>query len=334
MTDRVVLPGLERYHVTEAMFEGLRVLLSHRGEPYTSAYIQGLSGAAFVVAGPCDCAPTCGQMIEPVELARALGYEPEALPFPEGADAKERATQEILARVKAEVRSGRPALVWHAFTYCEWDVVGGFDDRTGTFLGRGSYVGLGDDYVEAPQTRLQAWLEDYPSFGAILVGDRVREPDLRAAETTALNWAVEHARTPADRLASGPAGEWRFRRGLGCYDWWIAAFAEPERLPSNGDRYCLGIYSSTHRAAAAFVLELAAKHPTAEVPCRQAADAFLREAVALGACWQELFPGQALPDSASAERNQAAAALLAEARDCYAEAIDAVEAAAALMGSS
>lgn len=42
MIDRVVLPGLDPYLVAEAMFEGLRVLLSYRGEPYTPAYIQGL----------------------------------------------------------------------------------------------------------------------------------------------------------------------------------------------------------------------------------------------------------------------------------------------------
>jgi len=53
MNEKIILPGVDRYQVREAMFEGVRVILSYRGEPYTPAYIQGISGAAFRVAGIC-----------------------------------------------------------------------------------------------------------------------------------------------------------------------------------------------------------------------------------------------------------------------------------------
>lgn len=53
ITGKIFLPGADRYQVREAMFEGVRVILSYRGEPYTPAYIQGISGAAFRIAGIC-----------------------------------------------------------------------------------------------------------------------------------------------------------------------------------------------------------------------------------------------------------------------------------------
>ncbi len=54
---RVVLDGVDRYRVIEPLFEGIRIILSHRGEEYSPAYIQGISGAAFRIAGICPCTP-------------------------------------------------------------------------------------------------------------------------------------------------------------------------------------------------------------------------------------------------------------------------------------
>ena len=42
----------------DPLFEGIRVVLSYRGEAYSPAYLQGISGAAFRIAGICPCAPT------------------------------------------------------------------------------------------------------------------------------------------------------------------------------------------------------------------------------------------------------------------------------------
>jgi len=53
LNEKIILPGVDRYQVREAMFEGVRVILSYRGEPYTPAYFQGISGAAFRIVGIC-----------------------------------------------------------------------------------------------------------------------------------------------------------------------------------------------------------------------------------------------------------------------------------------
>ena len=65
---RVVLDGVDRYQVMDALFEGVRVILSYRGEPYSAAYVQGISGAAFRIGGICPCAPTCTSAMETQDL--------------------------------------------------------------------------------------------------------------------------------------------------------------------------------------------------------------------------------------------------------------------------
>ena len=49
----MILENVDRYRVIEAMVEGVRVILNYRGEPYSPAYFQGISGAAFHIAGIC-----------------------------------------------------------------------------------------------------------------------------------------------------------------------------------------------------------------------------------------------------------------------------------------
>ena len=49
----MILQCVDRYRVVEPLFEGIRVILSYRGENYSPAYVQGISGAAFRVAGIC-----------------------------------------------------------------------------------------------------------------------------------------------------------------------------------------------------------------------------------------------------------------------------------------
>ena len=39
-------------------YTALLLVLAQRGETYSPAYVQGIAGAAFRVAGPCPCAPT------------------------------------------------------------------------------------------------------------------------------------------------------------------------------------------------------------------------------------------------------------------------------------
>jgi hypothetical protein len=232
----------------------------------------------------------------------------------------------LIARIKAEVRAGRPVIVWHAFTNAEWDVVCGFDEADGTFLGRGTYRGLAE-YAREPQDRTAQCLDICPALGAIFVGGKVNELDTLTAELSALEEAVRHARWPRDPfLAAGIPGElpWRFRQGLACYEAWAQGFrAHPDRVPGAGDRYPLGVYHSTHRSAGQFLREIAPRYPRAQAQLEVAAVHFdadadaLDDVMALTGGWDDWWA----PDAA---RGAQAAVLLQSAGEHYARGIEAI----------
>ena len=70
----MIIDNVDRFRVREPLFEGPRIVLSFLGEKYTPAYIQGISGAAFRIAGPCPCAPTCSTQMGTTDLLKLLGY--------------------------------------------------------------------------------------------------------------------------------------------------------------------------------------------------------------------------------------------------------------------
>lgn len=324
----VVLQGMDRYRVMEACDESVRVVLTHRGEAYSPAYIQGISATAFMVAGPCPCAPTCGGALPPDKLLEVLGYEVERVSLAaEGTDLKAEGAK-LVERVKAEIRAGRAAIVWHAFTSAEWDVVAGYDEGKHLFLGRGSYAGL-DEYASADEMRLTTCGDICPALGAILVGERTRHFDARAAELAALRYAVRHARTvkyPLRADAGAAPVKWEFRKGLECYRWWAHNFrADPEAVPGVGDRYPLGIYCSTHRAAGEFMLELAAKYPEAKRHFVLAAGRFEHEADALDAIYGGLMEGWSGWQTADPAKAAEAARLLDRAAGYYEQGIREIE---------
>jgi len=49
--NRACVAGVDRYRVCEPLYECVRVVLAKRGEAYTPEYLQGISGAAFRIAG-------------------------------------------------------------------------------------------------------------------------------------------------------------------------------------------------------------------------------------------------------------------------------------------
>jgi hypothetical protein len=319
MSDRIILEGVDHYRVTEAMFEGVRVIMTYRGEPCSPAYAQGISGAAFRIAGICPCAPTCSAAMEPAALARLFGYEVESMPLDGEGDEREARLAELLARVKGEVRAGRPALLWHAFTSAEWDVVCGFDDESHEFYGRGSYMGR-DAYARAGEARTLTCLDICPALGAVFIGAKTGGFDARAAELAALREAVRHARAMQQPDGKG----WMFCEGLQCYDRWVNEFAaDASRKRGAGDAYCLGVYRSTHRAAGDFMRELALRYPEATSHFDRAAACFTAEADALDRCAPDL--GWDSPEGPDAQRNARAGRLLGVARDQYALGIAAIE---------
>jgi hypothetical protein len=329
---RVVLEGVDRYRVVDPMFEGVRIVLAHRGETYSPAYVQGISGAAFRIGGICPCAPTCDYAMEPQELIQLLGYEATHLPLyqigdDEGFDL-DRAADAAIGRVKEELRAGRPALAWHAFTNCEWDVVAGFDDEGSLFFGRGSHAGI-DRYAEADQRRTITCLEICPAVGVMLVGEKVGVFNARGAEIAALREAVRHAHSTEgqDRLSGD---EWVMLYGLLCYDRWVDDWSSPEKVRTAGDSYCLGVYRSTHRAAAGFLREVAPWYPTAAADLEVAARAFIEEAHALNFAVPLL--GWDAPEGPDTDRNAQLVPLLQRARDAYARGIEGIERALGAMG--
>ena len=319
---KVVLNGVDRYRVIEPMFEGVRVILSHRGEKYSPAYIQGISGAAFRIAGICPCAPTCSAAMEPQDLINLLGYEVEYLPLSGEGIEPEKRVHEVVKRVKDEIRAGRPVLLWHAFTNAEWDVVCGFDDEKQQFLGRGSYVG-NEEYAVADETRTAKCGHICDPLGAIIIRKKIGEFDARKAELAALREAVSHAHSKknVDKLGGD---EWAFLEGFLAYDRWISDFKNnPKKTRGSGDAYCYGIYNSTHQAASEFLKEIAPKYPEATKHLELAAKHFAAEADVLeqGAdlpWWQS-------PEGPDLERNAKAAELLSKARENYASGVEEIE---------
>jgi hypothetical protein len=346
-----------RYQVVEPLFECVRVVLSYLGETYSPAYIQGISGAAFRIAGICPCAPTVSRHIPPTALIDLLGYEMHDFKLTDGVPdfnwdhfrslaglyeangnvlPQAEALQQVELRmmcdqlgtiiqaVKNAIREGRPAIVWHAFTNAEFDVVAGYGQERGAFCGRGSYAGLGDGYAQAPWGRMvtTAHLGGQPY--AIVIGQRVRPFDARSAEIAALQEAARHARSQnnVDKLGDE---QWVMLDGLRCYDRWIDDWRDPQKKRGPGDSYCLGVYRSTHRAAAGFLRELAQKYPEVQGQFERAAEAFCGEADALDASVPLL--GWEAREGPDPERNARLVPLLRRARDGYARAIDEIESA-------
>ncbi len=348
---RTWLEGNEPYRVLEPLFEAVRVALAYRGERYSPAYVQGLSGAAFRIAGICPCAPTCNSAMAPEKLAELLGYEvklmmldepqpgqikaladamranrgalpsDEQLAKPELRELRRRLLA-ILAAVKDEVRAGRPAVVWNAFTKAEFDVVTGFDDAKGTFVGRGSYAGLGGEPASAPQTATLGAVYIGGPPGAILIGAKVRELEARTAELAALKEAVRHGRSDLNQDSLGTK-KWAMLEGLRCYDRWIQDFRSPTKKRDLGDSYCFSILCSTRAAAAEFVRGIAPRHPAMQTDLAAAAERFAAEAAALKHGAPLL--GWKAPAGPDARRNEQVVDVLFAAREHYAGGIVCLE---------
>lgn len=304
---------VDRYRVRDAVFEGVRILLDFLGERYSPAYVQGISGAAFRIAGICPCAPTVAVVRQPADFLRHLGYEVEECDLLGDPGAK---IDGMVSAVRREIDRGRPALVWNAFTTAEWDVVCGYDEEKEVFLGRGSYMGM-DDVASAPWGRAVAF---EPAIGAVLVGRKVSGPDARALEREALAEAVRHGR---DVREPSQDGSWVMYQGIRCYRRWADEFAAPGKARGQGDAYCHGVYASTHRAAADFLREIADRHGRAAARLREAAGHFEREAGLLQGA--EGLLGWASPVGVDEERSRKAAPLLKECADAYERAIGCLE---------
>ena len=321
-SQQAILEGVDRYR-NKTPFEGVRVILSYRGEEYSPAYICGISGAAFRIGGPCACATGYDQAMWPTELIQLLGYECEHIWL--GSEKPEERLQEILARVREDIRAGRPVLMCHVFPSYGWDVVCGFDYEKKELYGRGAGAGL-EEYARAEQTHPLKSAEGIPMMGAIFIGDKTGQLDAREAELAALKEAVTHAYGATgkcggryDSLASG----------LECYDAWIAGhrFYNPpgmlEHLGVTLNSHMLAVLRSARAAASQFMLELAPKYPVASAHLEMAAEHFALESAALDSCFK-LFPEQTQEELQDNDRRIRAVAYLRRARAMYALGIEGI----------
>lgn len=321
----VVVRDIQPYQVLEPVFEGLRLVVNARGEEYSPAYIQGISGAAFAIGGICPCAPTCTTRLWCSDLARLLGYECEAIDLGHNRDESRERLPDVAARVRQEIDMGRPVLVWHAFTNAEWDVVCGYDMDAREFLGRGLHAGLTGAYARAPEGRMaEAW-DVAPALGVLIIGEKVGEFDAPVEEVASLRWAVSHARGEGELPEASP-GAWTMLEGIRCYERWADDWAsEPDRVPDLGDSYCVGIYASTHRMAAAYLREVAPRYSGAALQLRRAAEESEQEADALDACLPLLWFGASrAPDPG---RGRRVSELLGQAARRYTASIELIAAA-------
>ncbi len=321
----MVIDNVDRFRVREPLFEGPRVVLSFLGEKYTPAYIQGISGAAFRIAGPCLCAPAVSTQMFTTDLLKLLGYQytESILGWTGDVEDAKRNMVALIPKIKDSIGAGRPVLLWYAFMDTAYEVVTGYDDAEGVFLGRHAYQGPEEGLARAKQTRAQECAVYCPALGAIFIGEKLGALDERTAEVAALKEAVRHARETKVRPDM-------FRReGLLAYDGWVEKFRQPGAKREAGDSHCHNIYRSTHRAAGEFLKEVAPRYPRATDNLAKAATEFAAEADALDKA--DSLIGWQSPEQ-DPDRDAKLWPLLAEARDHYAAAIAQVEAALPLLG--
>ncbi|MDD4200987.1 MAG: AraC family transcriptional regulator [Eubacteriales bacterium] len=237
----VVLLNIDKYRYYGPLFEGARIIMNNIGEKYSPEYIQGISGAAFKIAGGCPSCPTCVCDMWPAELFKLLGYEVKEYPC---FDEKGKDVYDILVEaVKKQIDSGKPALVWHAFTVAEWDVVCGYDEEARQFIGRGTNKGW-DDYARESWDRPKTC--DVGAYGAIIIGGKIAEFNKREAEINSIKNAVKHARKETSNRSEG----------IQFYKKWIEIYSSKGADRGIADGYCYDIYSSVRKACIGYLREV------------------------------------------------------------------------------
>lgn len=332
---KVWIEGIDKFRVDEPLFEAVRIVMNYNGEDYSTAYIQGISGAAFRLAGPCPCAPTCSFALSTEELIELLGYEAQTLgeetpPFesfqgwddPEWISTNTKRIEHAIPLIKNQIKLGNPVIVWGAFDICEYNVVCGFEEKTEKFLGRGGSAGL-DGYIIQDEKFATKSISICGYGKEYAVGEKIREFDAEKAEIAALEEAVRHAHDSQNQIDDySESTKWKMQQGSSTYDWWIHKFGLHElKVPEMGDTYCLSVYRTTHQAASTYLSEIAPKYPEAEEKLEQAANHFKNEANALNRIHTFFLPGGRRIKTTSSEINTHVVELFKEAKHYYDEGI-------------
>ena len=197
------------------------------------------------------------------DFIRYLGYELTEYPcFDENGN---DVTDKMVEAVKKQIDGGKPALVWNAFSVAEYDVVCGYDDEAKHFIGRCALKG-NDDYTREPWDRAKT-CDACPPFGAVLIGGKVSDFDMKKAEIESLVNAVKHARKESDD------------EGIKFYREWAEEYSREGKERGAADAYCYDVYSSVRKAAVAYLHSLANNYDGTVSDCfHYAAASFEKEA--------------------------------------------------------
>lgn len=314
-----LLKKMGKFKLAEPLFEAVRVVLSYRGEEYSPAYIQGISGGAFRVGGICPCAPTCTYAMWTTELPEILGYDIEKYDFLDESGVDPDRWNDLVGRIKLEIDNDRPVVMWSQFGYAEWGVIAGYDDEKQVFIGCNTNHEK-DAFAKAPYN--EASKLDLPVYGACIIGDKTAEPNLKLLEIASLKEAVKHAITVTE-INPDPS-KWTFLNGIQAYKRWENSFKDnPGRKKALGDSYCFRVYYNTHMAAHDYLLEIAPKHKSAEEVLKKAAECFKDEIEELKGAWKTV--GFSAPEEISEESMQKAYESIGKACACYTDGINLID---------
>ncbi|MCL2518947.1 MAG: helix-turn-helix domain-containing protein, partial [Oscillospiraceae bacterium] len=290
----MVLLNVDNFRYYDPVFESVRIVLNYAGEKFTPEYVLGISGSTFKIAGGCPSRPTCVCDFWPADFLKYLGYEVKEYPCfdQKGNDISDK----MIEAVKKQIDGGKPALIFSAFSYSEWDVVCGYDDEAQQFVGRRISSGV-SDYARDSWDRAKKD-ENFPA-GAVLIGEKVAEFDTRQAEINSLRSAVKHARQETDNV------------GIKFYHDWAAEYAKEGKDRGLADVYCYAIYMSVRGACVGYLQEIA----NGDENLLKAADCFEREKAHLDSLWPYL--GWESPWGVDEERSKNVAPILKEAAVAY-----------------
>jgi len=315
----MVLLNIDKFRYTEPLYEAARIVLNNMGADYTPEYILGISGAAFIISGGCPSRPTCANDLWTTDFIKLLGYEIETYPCFD-ADGND-VTDAMIKAVKKHIDDGRPALVFHAFSSAEFDVVCGYDEQAKHFIGRGSVRGNEGEYAREPWDRAKT-CDMCPAFGAVLIKGKIAEFDNKQAEINSLIRAVQHGRQKL--AADAPPHE---TNGIEFYYKWAGEYASEGKERGVADAYCYDVYSSTRRAGVIYLRNLADNYGNSNTEIRDklhyAAASFEKEAAELEKAYPYL--SWSSPWGIDEDRSKALAPILNAAAGHYEKAIGYLE---------
>ena len=322
----MVLLNVDTFRYTEPLYEAARIVLNSMGADFSPEYILGISGAAFLISGGCPSRPTCANEMWTTDFLRLLGFEIEEHPcFDENGN---DITDQMIEAVKKHIDDGKPALVWHAFSAAEFDVVCGYDEDAGHFIGRGSVHGNGDEYAREPWDRAKT-CDICPAFGAVLIKGKIADFDKTQLEVSSIKQAVRHGR---QKLAADAMPH--EANGIEFYHMWATEYGTEGKERGVADAYCYDVFSSARKAGVVYLRQLAdgygASNPDARDKLHYAAASFENEVAELEKAYPYL--SWESPWGVDENRSKNLAPILRDAAGHYEKAIGYLEEALEAIG--